>query len=136
MGLKKKWGVWWLGNRRLVRYVVTQRFYCYRITRRNEDHRRALDGPGAYFIQEKTMKKAVSLTFLTLALSAAAYPLHAQNGCLDSPDNPTAVLAIVGVAGVYAPCLKNRGIGRRTSTRKEAKPSFGLLEINRVSIVE
>lgn len=38
----------------------------------------------------------------------AALPLHAQGGCVDSPENPTAVLGLIGVAGVlYAP-VKNK----------------------------
>lgn len=34
----------------------------------------------------------------------AAMPLYAQKGCVDSPENPTAILALLGVAGVaYSP---------------------------------
>ena len=38
------------------------------------------------------------LTFLALIL-AAALPLHAQQGCANSPENPTVILALVGSAG-------------------------------------
>jgi XrtJ-associated TM-motif-TM protein len=38
------------------------------------------------------------LTFLVLIFSAAL-PLHAQDGCANSPENPTAILAMVGSAG-------------------------------------
>jgi len=34
----------------------------------------------------------------------AALPLSAQSGCTDSPENPTAVLGLIGIAGAcYAP---------------------------------
>jgi XrtJ-associated TM-motif-TM protein len=35
------------------------------------------------------------ITFLIVTASA-----HAQNGCINSPENPTAVLALVGTAAV------------------------------------
>jgi XrtJ-associated TM-motif-TM protein len=38
----------------------------------------------------------------------AASPLLAQNGCTDSPENPTAVLALVGSAGGVLVALRNR----------------------------
>jgi XrtJ-associated TM-motif-TM protein len=46
----------------------------------------------------KVMKilSRVSLVFSILLLPVIA---HAQNGCLDSPECPTAVLALVGAAG-------------------------------------
>ena len=41
-------------------------------------------------------------------LLLAALPLHAQGGCVDSPENPTAVLGLIGIAGAcYAP-LKSK----------------------------
>jgi XrtJ-associated TM-motif-TM protein len=34
----------------------------------------------------------------------AALPLHAQSGCVDSPENPTVVLGLIGAAGaLYGP---------------------------------
>lgn len=42
---------------------------------------------------------------LSLLLAGAAFmflatlPVHAQGGCINSPENPTAVLALVGSAG-------------------------------------
>jgi XrtJ-associated TM-motif-TM protein len=37
----------------------------------------------------------------------AALPLHAQGGCVDSPENPTAVLGLIGAAGAcYSPLKK------------------------------
>jgi XrtJ-associated TM-motif-TM protein len=37
----------------------------------------------------------------------AALPLHAQTGCVDSPENPTAILGLIGAAGAcYSPLKK------------------------------
>jgi XrtJ-associated TM-motif-TM protein len=36
------------------------------------------------------------------AMLAVALPLHAQSGCVDSPEDPTVVLALVSGAGVFA----------------------------------
>jgi XrtJ-associated TM-motif-TM protein len=45
----------------------------------------------------------VYVAFLLLA----ALPLYSQGGCVDSPENPTALLALVGAAGAfYAPVKK------------------------------
>ena len=47
------------------------------------------------------MKKSL-LSFLGLALLlTVALPLHAQGGCENSPENPTAILAVVGSAGAF-----------------------------------
>ena len=50
--------------------------------------------------QEKTMKRFSLAIFVALVLFVIARPLHAQiDGCTDSPENPTAILGIVGVTG-------------------------------------
>jgi XrtJ-associated TM-motif-TM protein len=37
----------------------------------------------------------------------AAFPLHAQTGCVNSPENPTAILGLIGAAGAcYIPLKK------------------------------
>jgi XrtJ-associated TM-motif-TM protein len=36
---------------------------------------------------------------------ALALPLRAQSGCVDSPEDPTIVLALVGAAGAFAVSL-------------------------------
>jgi len=42
-----------------------------------------------------------SLLLFALVLCATAVSAHAQNGCVNSPENPTALLAVVGgAAGV------------------------------------
>ena len=59
------------------------------------------------------MKKS-SLALLGFALLLfVALPLHAQDGCLSSPENPTAVLAVVGSAGAF--CAT---VGARIKTRR------------------
>ncbi len=51
------------------------------------------------------MKLLTRLTLLVLACAGAPLAVHAQNGCVNSPENPTAVLALVGIAAV---ALRNR----------------------------
>ena len=50
---------------------------------------------------EDTMKKTPLLLAGSAFLFLITLPLHAQNGCLNSPENPTAVLAMVGSAGAF-----------------------------------
>jgi XrtJ-associated TM-motif-TM protein len=38
----------------------------------------------------------------------AAFPLHAQTGCTDSPENPTAILGLIGAAGAFYRPLKKK----------------------------
>ncbi|HEX3569987.1 MAG TPA: PExPT-CTERM protein [Acidobacteriaceae bacterium] len=44
----------------------------------------------------------------SVLLFACTAPLLAQTGCVDSPENPTVVLAIVGSAGALFSTLRNR----------------------------
>ena len=53
------------------------------------------------------MKKILFLFAFVLVL-AAATPVYAQGGCIDSPENPTALLAIVGSAGALIASARNR----------------------------
>jgi XrtJ-associated TM-motif-TM protein len=56
--------------------------------------------------------------FLGLALLLlVVHPLHAQNGCTDSPENPTAILAVVGGAGAFFASARARIKARRRSTK-------------------
>jgi XrtJ-associated TM-motif-TM protein len=41
-------------------------------------------------------------------VAAVALPLQAQTGCTDSPENPTAVLALVGGAGALFSAVRAR----------------------------
>jgi XrtJ-associated TM-motif-TM protein len=52
-----------------------------------------------------------SSLLLALMLAAVAFPLRAQTGCDDSPEDPTIVLALVGGLGALAASV--RGARRR-----------------------
>jgi XrtJ-associated TM-motif-TM protein len=60
------------------------------------------------------MKKALRFFYGVALYLLIAFPLHAQTGCTDSPENPTAVLALVGGAGALFSALRARG--RRNSS--------------------
>ncbi len=48
------------------------------------------------------MKKTPLLLIGTALLLLVSVPrLHAEGGCVNSPENPTAVLALVGSAGAF-----------------------------------
>jgi XrtJ-associated TM-motif-TM protein len=54
------------------------------------------------------MKKILLFATLVLVFCVAA-PVHAQiDGCVDSPENPTALLAVVGSAGGLLVAARNR----------------------------
>jgi XrtJ-associated TM-motif-TM protein len=53
------------------------------------------------------MKKLFLFISFVVVL-AAATPLYAQNGCIDSPENPTALLAIMGSAGAFIAAARSR----------------------------
>ena len=58
------------------------------------------------------MKKIEYIVPVALLFLGATISLHASGGgvggCVDSPENPTALLALVGVAGVCIAQLRNR----------------------------
>jgi XrtJ-associated TM-motif-TM protein len=61
--------------------------------------------------------KKFAFEFLGLALLLAlALPLHAQDGCTNSPENPTAILAVVGSAGAFFASVRARIRARRRSS--------------------
>jgi XrtJ-associated TM-motif-TM protein len=64
------------------------------------------------------MKKSSLLLLGYALLFAVTRPLHAQTGCTDSPENPTAVLAIVGSAGAFFASARRRLKARRRSTEE------------------
>ncbi len=45
--------------------------------------------------------------WLTLMLGGLVIPLHAQEGCVDSPESPTIVLAIVAAIGMIAMTIRS-----------------------------
>lgn len=62
--------------------------------------------------------KRSALMFLGFALLlSVALPLHAQGGCADSPENPTAILAVVGSAGAFFATVRTRIKARRRSAK-------------------
>lgn len=55
------------------------------------------------------MKKLAYIVPVALLVLAAASKIHAQSGCTDSPENPTAVLGlVVGAASIGLLQLRNR----------------------------
>jgi XrtJ-associated TM-motif-TM protein len=69
------------------------------------------------------MKKPSLLLLGIACLFAVALPLHAQDGgvgtgdCDDSPENPTAILAVVGSAGAFLAAGRARYKARRDSSK-------------------
>jgi XrtJ-associated TM-motif-TM protein len=62
--------------------------------------------------------KRSTLIYLSFALLLSiALPLHAQTGCITSPENPTAVLAVVGSAGALFATARARIKARRRSAK-------------------
>ena len=65
------------------------------------------------------MKKFVYLVPVALFILAATLPLHAQEGCVDSPENPTVVLGlIVSGASIGFIQLRNHIRARKGSKDK------------------
>ncbi len=64
----------------------------------------------------KSMKYLLAVGILLIA--AAPLTLHAQSGCEDSPENPTAVLALLGSVAAFGMHLHRR-ISAGRATRKE-----------------
>jgi XrtJ-associated TM-motif-TM protein len=52
--------------------------------------------------------KLTLLAVLAVAVVVVATPAFAQNGCVNSPENSTAVLALVGSAGGALVALRGR----------------------------
>jgi XrtJ-associated TM-motif-TM protein len=63
------------------------------------------------------MKKSIFLLAGIALLSSVALPLYAQDGCTNSPENPTAILAVVGSAGAFFVSVRARIKGRRNSSK-------------------
>jgi len=63
------------------------------------------------------MKKSALIVLGFALLLATAVPLHAQDGCVTSPENPTAILAVLGTAGAFFTTARARIKARRRSTR-------------------
>jgi XrtJ-associated TM-motif-TM protein len=52
-----------------------------------------------------------------VALLSVTISLHAQGGCVDSPEDPTAVLMLVGTAGMFYGMSVLRKVLRRGGKR-------------------
>ncbi len=63
------------------------------------------------------MKKSSLLVVGLALLLSTALPLHAQGGCVNSPENPTALLAVVGSAGAFFVSARARIKARRNSSK-------------------
>jgi XrtJ-associated TM-motif-TM protein len=59
------------------------------------------------------MMRAIYLFLGCGLVLLVALPLRAQTGCTDSPENPTAVLALVGGAGALFSAVRARIRARR-----------------------
>jgi XrtJ-associated TM-motif-TM protein len=54
------------------------------------------------------MKKLVWISATAAAVLICAIPAYAQGGCVNSPENPTVVLALVGSAGAFLASARRR----------------------------
>jgi XrtJ-associated TM-motif-TM protein len=63
------------------------------------------------------MTKSTIMLLGFAVLFSVALPLHAQDGCAHSPENPTAILAVVGSAGAFFASARARIKARRRSTK-------------------
>ena len=60
--------------------------------------------------------KKLWLLLPVLALLVTA-PAYATDGCVNSPENPTAILAVVGSAGAFFVSVRARIKSRRNSSK-------------------
>jgi XrtJ-associated TM-motif-TM protein len=65
-----------------------------------------------------SQNRIVRLALLAIAVLAVPTLAYAQTGCTDSPENPTAVLALVGSAGAFFASARRRLKARRNSAGK------------------
>jgi XrtJ-associated TM-motif-TM protein len=63
------------------------------------------------------MKKSAFMLLAFALFLSAAVQLHAEGGCVDSPENPTAILALVGSAGLFCATIRARIKARRRSSK-------------------
>ena len=64
------------------------------------------------------MKKSSLLLFGLAIMLTVSLPAFAQGGCVNSPENPTVVLALVGSAGAFVAAARARIKARRNSITK------------------
>lgn len=63
-------------------------------------------------------RKNILLAVGMVLLAASPLCLHAQSGCTDSPEDPTAVLALLGSAAVFGEYIRRRFLAGRASRRE------------------
>jgi XrtJ-associated TM-motif-TM protein len=61
------------------------------------------------------MKKSTLLLIGSAVMLTVCAPVFAQGGCVNSPENPTVVLALVGSAGAFLASARNRIKARRSA---------------------
>lgn len=59
------------------------------------------------------MKNLALLLLAAVAVVGVTVPLHAQGGCVNSPENPTVVLGLIGAAGASFASARARIRSRR-----------------------
>jgi XrtJ-associated TM-motif-TM protein len=64
------------------------------------------------------MKPLRNLLYCVTLLFVCTMSASAQNGCIDSPENPTALLVLVGAAAAVMPTLRARVKRFRTNRNK------------------
>jgi len=74
------------------------------------------------------MKKNVLVSVIALVFLLASCPLYGQGGCEDSPENPTAILALIGIAGVCGAQMMFRLKARKTPRRSACCPTNEVTE--------
>lgn len=65
-----------------------------------------------------SQNKIVRVAIIAIAILVVPTLAHAQSGCTDSPENPTALLAVVGCAGACFTSVRRHIKARRDATRK------------------
>ena len=63
------------------------------------------------------MNKYRVICVCSVLLLASATPVFAQTGSVDSPENPTVILGVVGAAGALFSTMRYRAKARRNSSR-------------------
>ena len=61
----------------------------------------------------KKLRYVLPILLLVAAVTLPVYGQEGDGGCVDSPENPTAVLALVGIAAAGINHLRNRFSGRK-----------------------
>jgi XrtJ-associated TM-motif-TM protein len=79
-------------------------------------HRRVYSLPIFFIRGLMTLSTRLRYLFSGLLLLSAPL-LHAQGGCVNSPENPTVVLGLIGIAGALVIPVKNRLASFRRSRK-------------------